>query len=219
MPAPSSTTRILIVDDRAIFCEGLRLLLHRHPDLQVVGGASRPGEALALAAEEQPDVVLLDVDFSGIDGLDMIESLRAMAHGARIIVLTGMRTPQLQARCLRLGAKGFVPKESSADLLVRAIRRVAGGDLWFDRGVVSDAVSRLLHTVVESDDSTLTPRELELVRLVGEGHTNRVMARQLSVSKKKVRRQLETVFEKVGVHGRLDLAIYAYRRGIARLPQ
>ena len=215
-----SPTRILIVDDHAIFRQGLNLLLQRDADLQVVGEAAGAEEALALAAREQPHVILLDVDLEGFNGLDIIESLQASAPETRIIVLTGMRTAELQARALRLGAKGFVPKDQSGELVVRAIRRVREGELWFDRVTVSAAVTTLLRREgrEQAPVANLTPRELEIVRMVGEGLRNEAIAQRLSIQEKTVRNHLTVIFEKVGVRDRLHLAIYAYRRGLAKLP-
>jgi DNA-binding NarL/FixJ family response regulator len=218
MATPQPLTRILIVDDHVIFREGVTLLLHLHPDLRVVGQAGRADAALALALGEQPDVILLDVDLAGCDGLDIIESLHALAPRARIIVLTGMRMPDLQGRVLRLGAKGFLPKvRTSSELLIRAIRRVVAGELWFDRGVVDHAVSRWLRYAPESTDVSLSPAELNMLRLVGEGLTNPVMAKRLSMSRKAVRQNLQVICDKVGVDDRLNLAVYAYRQGLTRL--
>jgi two-component system, NarL family, nitrate/nitrite response regulator NarL len=126
--------RILIVDDHEMFRQGLKMLLRSDPRFEVVGEASSAQQALALAAQLQPEVILLDVDLEGTDGLDIAESLQASAPGTRIIVLTGMRGPEVQARALRLGAKGFVAKEQSGELVMRAILGVRDGELWFDRG-------------------------------------------------------------------------------------
>ena len=219
MTAPSPI-RILIVDDHAMFRQGLKLLLQRDAGLQVVGEAADAEEALTLAAREEPHVILLDVDLEGFDALDIIESLQASAPGTRIIVLTGMRTAELQARALRLGAKGFVPKDQSGELVVRAIRRVREGELWFDRVTVSAAVTTLLRRegTEQAPVAHLTPRELEIVRMVGEGLRNEAIAERLSIQEKTVRNHLTVIFEKADVRDRLHLAIYAYRRGLAKLP-
>jgi DNA-binding NarL/FixJ family response regulator len=216
----TATIRILIVDDHAIFRQGLRLLLQGDAQMHVVGEAAGADVALALATEHQPDIILLDVDLEGFDGLDVVEALRTAAPAARIIILTGVRTPQLQTRALQLGARGFVLKEHSADLVLRAIHKVREGEFWFDRGTMGAAVSGLLKQSADSyaPISVLTPRELDIVRLVGEGLRNDAIAKRLTISDKTVRNQLTIVFEKVGVRDRLHLAIYAYRRGLAKLP-
>jgi DNA-binding NarL/FixJ family response regulator len=213
--------RILLVDDHAMFREGVKLLLQRDSRLEVVGEAGDPAKALELVAREQPDIVLLDIDLAGHDGLDMIESLQASSPRSDVIVLTGIRDEGLQARALRSGAKGFVQKDQNGDLVLGAIQKVRDGEIWFDRGTIGAAVTRLIHG--EGDEQahelgTLTAREREITRLVGEGLKNDAIAQRLFISEKTVRNHLTVIFDKVGVRDRLHLAIYAYRRGLARLP-
>lgn len=210
--------RILIVDDHPIFRAGARMLLERDPQLAVIGETASDQEALALAAREQPDLVLLDLDLGGVDGLDILEQLQAAAPKTRIVVLTGIRGSELPVRALRLGAKGFVPKAQSADLLLRAIRRVRDGELWFDRETVGTEMTRLMRRDEGGTEAKLTPRELEIVRLIGDGLSNEEIADRLGISGKTVRNHLTIVFEKTGARDRLHLAIYAYRQGLAKLP-
>lgn len=225
MTAPASTSRaaarILIVEDHAIFREGVKLLLQRHPQLEVVAEAADAEDALALAATEHPDIVLLDVDLAGFDALDSIESFRGAAPDSLVILLSGLRDPELQTRALRLGARGFVSKAQSADLLVKAIWKVRDGELWFDRGIIGTAVTSLLRGESEqhATKAPLTRREIEIVRLIGEGLKNDQIAQRLAISEKTVRNHLTIIFEKAGVHDRLHLALYAYRQGLAKLPR
>jgi DNA-binding NarL/FixJ family response regulator len=218
-PSPA-VVRILLVDDHAMFREGVKLLLSRQPQLEVIGEAGDPEEALALAAREQPDVVLLDVDLAGDSGLDILAALQANAPKCDIIVLTGIRDPGLQARALRSGARGFVQKDQHGDLVLQAIRKVREGEVWFDRGTIGAAVSRLMSGESAEEDSleALTAREIDITRLVGEGLKNDAIAERLFISEKTVRNHLTVIFDKVGVRDRLHLAIYAYRRGLAKLP-
>jgi DNA-binding NarL/FixJ family response regulator len=212
--------RILLVDDHAIFRQGLKLLLQGQRDLQVVAEATNARQALDLVAREQPHITLLDLDLEGTSSLDILESLQSLAPETRVIVLTGIRSKELQERALRLGARGFVTKENSADVIIRAIAKVRDGELWFDRATVGAAVGRMLHrqSDAEAAQAKLSPRELEIVRLVGEGLKNGEIAQRLFISEKTVRNHLTVIFDKIGVTDRLHLAIYAYRRGLARLP-
>jgi len=221
MPIPTQTSpvRILVVDDHAMFREGIKLLLQRDPQLLVVGEASTPQEALDLATRELPEIVLLDIDLAGYNGLDIIESLQASVPDSDIIVLTGVRDEGLQTRALRSGAKGFVQKDQHGDLVLRAIQKVRDGEIWFDRGAIGAAVTRLISGDDEQSQlATLTPRERDITRLVGEGLKNDAIAERLYISEKTVRNHLTVVFDKVGVRDRLHLAIFAYRRGLAKLP-
>lgn len=200
-----------------MFRGGVKLFLQRDPGLRVIAEAADVETALALAAKERPDVVLLDVDLAGFDALEIIGPLRRAAPDSRVLLLTGIRGAELQARAVRLGASGFVSKEQSADLLVRAIRKVLDGELWFDRGTLATALTGLLRTE-SGTASPLTPREQEIVRLIGDGMTNDQIALHLAINEKTVRNRLTVIFEKVGVRDRLHLAIYAYRHGLAKLP-
>jgi DNA-binding NarL/FixJ family response regulator len=213
--------RILVVDDHAIFREGVKLLIHRDPQLRVIAEAGNAADALALAIREQPDIVLLDADLAGFDGLEIVDGLRAAVPDTGIIILSGVRTSELRARALRLGAKGFVAKEQSGDVLVLAIRRVRGGELWFDRGTVGTALTRLLHgeSLEDGTLARLTPREREIIRLVGEGLKNEAIGNSLAITEKTVRNHLTVIFDKTDVRDRLHLAIYGYRNGLAKLPE
>jgi len=204
-----------------MFREGVKLLLQRDARLEVIGEAGDPAKALELTARERPNIVLLDIDLAGHDGLDMIESLQASSPASDIIVLTGIRDEGLQARALRSGAKGFVQKDQNGDLVLRAIQKVHEGEIWFDRSTIGAAVTRLIEG--EGDEQaqplgTLTARERDITRLVGEGLKNDAIAQRLFISEKTVRNHLTVIFDKVGVRDRLHLAIYAYRRGLAKLP-
>jgi DNA-binding NarL/FixJ family response regulator len=221
MPISTETpVRILVVDDHAMFREGIKLLLQRDPQLQVVGEAATPQEALDLATRELPEIVLLDIDLAGYNGLDIIESLQASVPDSDIIVLTGVRDEGLQTRALRSGAKGFVQKDQHGDLVLRAIQKVRDGEIWFDRGAIGAAVTRLISgdEDEQSQLAMLTPRERDITRLVGEGLKNDAIAERLYISEKTVRNHLTVIFDKVGVRDRLHLAIFAYRRGLAKLP-
>jgi DNA-binding NarL/FixJ family response regulator len=216
MPASlpsSSTVRILLVDDHVMFREGVKLLLERESQFEVVAEAADPKEALALAAREQPDIVLLDLDLAGYNGMDIVEALQASAPRSSIIVLTGMRDAELQTRALRAGAKGFVQKDQNGELVLRAIRKVLDGEIWFDHGTIGAAVNRLIAGASEEEKQlgTLTPRERDITSLVGEGLKNDAIAQRLFISEKTVRNHLTVIFDKVGVRDRLHLAIYAYR--------
>ena len=204
-----------------MFREGVKLLLQRDARLEVIGEAGDPAKALELTARERPNIVLLDIDLAGHDGLDMIESLQASSPASDIIVLTGIRDEGLQARALRSGAKGFVQKDQNGDLVLRAIQKVHEGEIWFDRNTIGAAVTRLIEG--DGDEQaqplgTLTARERDIARLVGEGLKNDAIAQRLFISEKTVRNHLTVIFDKVGVRDRLHLAIYAYRRGLAKLP-
>jgi DNA-binding NarL/FixJ family response regulator len=203
-----------LVEDHPVVREGLRMLLDAAGDLHVLGVAASASAALAPLRAAPPDVVLLDLDLGEEDGLEWLPRILEAAPRAHVLILTAMRGPGRDEAALLAGARGFVHKEAPADELLRAIRTVAAGGLWFDPGVLG----ALRAPGPRADPlAALTAREREVVRLVGEGLRNEEVARRLGISEKTVRNHLTAVFDKVGVSGRLELVVFAYRHGLARV--
>ena len=220
-PSTQPPVRVLIVDDHIVVRQGLDMLLRNQPDLEVVGHAGTREEALALAAAHLPDVVLLDVNLGkGRDGLDLLRPLGGLAPPPKILVLTGVDDVSVRGAAFQGGAHGLVLKTDPATTVIAAIRKVRQGELCFqpvrvDPGAEGDPTSPAWR-----DDRTarLTARERELIALVGQGLSNEQMARRLFISANTVRNHLTSIFEKLGVHDRLQLAVLAYRTGLAKLP-
>jgi two-component system, NarL family, nitrate/nitrite response regulator NarL len=144
MPAaPTSRIRILLVDDHDLVRTGLRIALERHPHLAVVGEAGNGADALALAARERPDIILLDLDLGGVSSLDFLPELLAVARGGRAILVTGVRVPVEHYRAVQLGAMGLVRKEQGADVLVQAIEKVYAGQFWLEPSLVVRALAEI----------------------------------------------------------------------------
>lgn len=218
--APASGIRVLLVDDHAIVREGLRMLLAGAPDMTVVGDTGNGSDALALAARAAPDVVLLDLDLAGEDGLPLVPQLQRTAGAPKALILTASRDRARHEAALLAGARGVVVKDRSADLLLKAIRRVHAGELWFDRALLDAVVQRSLRSDPQvapeaARIAKLTGREREIVTLIGEGLRNEEIGRRLFISEKTVRNHLSTIFEKVAVSDRLELVVYAFNNGLA----
>src|SRR5262249_22823457 len=128
--------RILLIEDHTIVRAALHMLLENSPGLRVVGETASRSEALSLAAHEQPDVILLDLDLGGSSGLDLLPELLAVASSARVLILTGVRDPEQHRQAVRLGAVGLVLKERSTEILLKAIEKVHAGEVWLGRTVV-----------------------------------------------------------------------------------
>ncbi|HET8538585.1 MAG TPA: response regulator transcription factor [Anaeromyxobacter sp.] len=209
-----SAVTVFVVEDHAVVREGLRMLLDAAGDLRVVGAAATASAALQPLREARPDVVLLDLDLGEEEGLEWLPRIVEAAPAARVIILTAMREAGRDEAALVGGARGFVHKDAAAENLLRAIRAVAAGGLWFDPAMLAGA-----RTGAAGGDplAALTSRERDVVRLVGEGLRNEEIARRLGIGEKTVRNHLTAVFDKVGVSGRLELAVFAYRHGIARV--
>ena len=223
MHQSETAIRILLVDDHQIFLTGLQLLIEREPDMIVVGTASNRAEALALM-QEHPDIVLLDLDLGNESGIDFLPQLIEPEEPPRVIIVTGVPDPELHLRAVRLGALGVVLKLDSAGFLVKAIRKVHGGEMWLNRPMISTVMTELIHARAKKMDSEalkiaeLTVREREVIALVAEGMRNRQIGERLFISEKTVRHYLTSVFDKLGVADRLALMIYAFQRGLAKIP-
>jgi two-component system, NarL family, nitrate/nitrite response regulator NarL len=215
--------RILLIDDHTLMRLGLRLIIDRQPGLEVVGEASGRTDALEVAEREQPDIILLDLNLPGTDGIDLIPEIFTAAKDARILVLTGLRDPEAHARAIHLGAMGVVLKEKAPEVLIKAIEKVHEGEIWLDRAMVANVVNgRARAREAQKHDpevakiDTLTEREREVIALIGEGLRNKQIAARLFISDGTVRNHLTTVFAKLEVSDRFELLMYAYRNGIAK---
>jgi len=215
--------RILLVDDHQIFLTGLQLLIEKEPDMIVVGTASNRAEALALM-QEHPDIVLLDLDLGNESGIDFLPQLIEPEEPPRVIIVTGVPDPELHLRAVRLGALGVVLKLDPPGFLVKAIRKVHGGEMWLNRPMISTVMTELIHARAKKMDSEalkiaeLTVREREVIALVAEGMRNKQIGERLFISEKTVRHYLTSVFDKLGVADRLALMIYAFQHGLAKIP-
>jgi two-component system nitrate/nitrite response regulator NarL len=216
--------RILLIAEHLIIRAGLRLLLESHPGFVVVGEAGARADALAVATREKADIILLDVDFSSHDsGLDLMSGLLSVAGDARVLLLTGVRDPEVHQRAVRVGAMGLVFKEKPPDDLFKAIEKVYAGEVWLDRSLTA----RVLTKMVRSNDTKqiepetnkatlLTEREREVVTLVSEGLKNKDIAERLFISETTVRHHLTSIFSKLDVASRFELIILLHQQKLAR---
>ena len=218
----AKTIRLLIVDDHKLFGAGLRLLVDAEPGLKVVGHAGTSAEALAIAANERPDLTLLNLDLDGVDGFELIPGLRAAAKDIKIIVVTGNKDVRAHRDAVRQGAAGLVLKDSSPAVLLKAIRKVDDGELWVDRALMSDLHAEIteLNDPSSSENITkLTQRERTVIALIAEGLKNKQIAERMFISETTVSHHLTSVYTKLGVTDRLELVIYAFGHGLAKIPR
>lgn len=221
----SEPIRILLVDDHAVVRAGLRMVLESQPGLSVVGEAADRATALAIASSARPDIILLDLDLGGECSLDFLPELLATANGARVIALTGVRDQTVHHRSVQLGVAGLVLKENVADVLRKAIEKVHAGEMWLERSLMASVITELRSAAtpsppdpVASKITTLTEREREVIALIAVGLRNKQIGDRLCVSEVTVRHHLTSIFRKLGVSDRLELAIYAHRQGLDKLP-
>jgi DNA-binding NarL/FixJ family response regulator len=208
-------TRIVIADDHPIFREGLRRLLDAETGFDLVGEAVDATTAVTLVRERRPDVLLLDLLMPQGGGLAVLRDLALHPTDTRIILLTAAIERDEILAAVQLGVRGVVTKETATTLLFKAIRRVVAGEYWLGRESVGDLVQALLRrpaTDRQSAGPSLTARELEIVAAIVDGASNRDIASQFGLSPQTVKNHLTSIFDKLGVSNRLELALYAVNR-------
>jgi two-component system, NarL family, nitrate/nitrite response regulator NarL len=217
--------RLLLVDAHAIPRAGLRLLLESQPEFRVVGEAADRSTALTLATQAHPDVILLDLLPATQSGPQVLADLRAAVPHARLLVLTNEPSPHFHQQTIRLGARGVVHTEQSPETLFQAIAQVHAGEVWLDPALLAALLDELaphkkraLQDPEDAKIATLSPREREVIALIGEGLRNKEIATRLFISETTVRHHLTSIFQKLEVADRLELVIYAYRHSLAPLP-
>jgi DNA-binding NarL/FixJ family response regulator len=205
----SAPISVLLVDDHPVVRQGLRVLLEVQDGIEVTGEAGDGATALALAAEREPDVILLDLKLPGMDGLAVLGELRARAVSSRVLVLTSVTDHASAAAAMRAGAAGVVYKDVDPDALVRAIRAVHDGHLL----LAPEAAGPLLYpaSAPARGLDALTSREREVLAELAKGRSNREIARALHVSEKTVKAHVSSVLAKLGVQDRTQAALFAVR--------
>jgi DNA-binding NarL/FixJ family response regulator len=206
--------RLLIADDHGIVRGGLRLLLDRQPDMEVVAEAADGAEALALALRERPDICVLDVSMPKMTGLQATVEIRSHAPEISVLVLSMHDDDRYLYEALQAGAAGYVLKREADTVLVDAVRAVARGEPF-----MTNAATRSLVREWMQDDSTgpvepLTLREREVLKLIAEAHTNREIGVVLHLAEKTVESHRANLLRKLGMRDRVELVRYAIRRGL-----
>jgi DNA-binding NarL/FixJ family response regulator len=201
---------VLIVDDHPVVRQGLRVLLELEDGIEVAGETGDGAAALALAAEREPDVILLDLKLPGLDGIAVLSELKARGSAARVLVLTSATEPASATLAVRNGAAGLLYKDVDPDALVRAIRSVHDGHLL----LAPEAAGTLVHAAGQAwgGIDALTRREREVLAELAKGRSNREIARALQVSEKTVKAHVSAVLAKLGVQDRTQAALLAVRQ-------
>ena len=207
---PVTPIRILIADDHPVVREGLAAMIKRRTDMTVVAEANHGQEAVALFHQHQPDVVLMDLRMPEMDGVEAILTIREQTPEARVIVLTTYDTDEDIYRALRAGAKAYLLKDTPREELLDTIRAVSAGRTR----VPSDVAAKLVERV---SSETLTAREIDVLRLIVAGHSNREIATLLYISEGTVKTHVNHILMKLGVSDRTQAVTTALRRGLVSL--
>jgi DNA-binding NarL/FixJ family response regulator len=207
-------TRILIADDHSVVRQGLRMFLALDPDLEVVGEAPDGAEALRLARDLKPDVVLMDLLMPEMDGIAATQAIRKEVPDVEVIALTSVLEDASVVGAIRAGAIGYLLKNTEADELRRAIRAAADGQVQLS----PEAAARLIREVrAPESPEALTERETEVLRLLAEGKANKEIAHGLRIGEKTVKTHVSNILAKLGVQSRTQAALYAVQIGLVSL--
>jgi DNA-binding NarL/FixJ family response regulator len=210
------TIRVLVVDDQAMVRAGFRLLLADEPDIEVVAEASNGLEAVAEAARCHPQVVLMDIRMPGLDGLEATRRILAADPESKVLILTTFDLDEYVYRALQAGASGFVLKDDPPEQLIAAVRTVAGGDALLSPSVTRRVIKRFTqaHQQPPKAVETLTPRELDVFRLITKGFSNAEIGRDLFISDTTVKTHVTRLLQKLGLRDRAQAIVLAYQTGL-----
>ncbi len=215
------TTRVLLADDHAVVRDGLRILLETQGDIEVVGDASDGRQAVVLAQQLLPDVVVMDIAMPGLNGIDAAQEIQRACPSVEILMLSMYSTNEHIFRALNAGARGFLLKESAGAEVVQAVRALAAGQRYFSEKIV-DAASidedhPLRQAVLKSPIERLSPRERQILQLVAEGKTSAEIAEMLYLSTKSIETYRSRLMHKLGVSDLAALVKFAIQHGMTTL--
>ena len=210
--------RVLIADDQALVRTGFRVILDAEPDLEVVGEAGDGRETVELVPQKRPDVVLMDIRMPNLDGIEATRRLTALPHAPRVLMLTTFDLDEYVYEALRAGASGFLLKDAGADELLHAVRVVADGEALLSpsitRRLIADYARRPPASEQPAALAELTPRELEVLRMLARGLSNGEIARELVLGEATVKTHVARVFQKLDLHDRAQAVVLAYETGL-----
>ncbi|MGW5098162.1 response regulator [Streptomyces nodosus] len=220
-PSGSAPTRVLVCDDQALIRMGLVTIIDAQPDMEVVGECGDGRKGVDLARELDPDVVVMDIRMPVLDGLEATRLLAGagVAHPVKVLVVTTFNLDEYVYEALRAGASGFLLKDAPPDHLLHGIRTVAMGAALLDPEVTRQLVGRYATRIRPTDgapeDIPLTPRELEVLRLIADGLSNSEIAAALVISQETVKTFVSRILTKLNLRDRVQAVVYAFRHGLA----
>ena len=214
---------IVILDNHALVRAGLRLLIERHPAMKVVGDAGNLTEGVEIISKLKPDIVLFEFNLEESSNSDIISQILKASETSRLILVTGTIDPKINQHAVENGVMGVVFKSQSPEVLLKAIEKVNTGEVWLERSLIANVLSRLSrnHKPIKTNPEVnsievLSEREKEIVRLIGQGLKNKKISTQLCISETTVRHHLTSIYSKLGVSDRLELLVFAHRYGLVK---
>ena len=213
--------RIFILDNQTLVRAALRVLIESQPGMEVIAEAGSLDEAAETLSNLNPDIILLEINFPDELYLDIIPSLLQVNEQMRLILVTEINDPKLIQHAIEEGVMGVVFKNQPPETLIKAIEKVNSGEVWLERSMIANVLSRLSRnnkpiqlSHEEHSNNQLSDREKEVIRLIGQGHKNKKISTQLGISETTVRHHLTSIYKKLGVSDRLELLVYAHRYGL-----
>lgn len=210
--------RVLIADDHTMVRQGLKQILELENDMTVIAQAPNGEEAIKLAKECNPDVILMDINMPGMNGLQAIKEMKEDNIPSKIIVLTIHEDREYLFKTLQMGAEGYVLKDAEPCILLEAIRSVNSGQPYIQANMTRELVREFnkisLHEKAKTEENNLTAREVEVLELIAEGMINKEIAKRLYISEKTVKNHVSNIFRKLNVSDRTQAAIYAFKHNL-----
>jgi DNA-binding NarL/FixJ family response regulator len=220
--SPDERIRIVVVDDHDVVRRGLLAVLGGEPDLEVVGAAEGGMQALDLIAQlderaQRPDVVVMDLEMAPVDGIETTRQIRSRYDDVEVVALTSFGEEERVRAALEAGASGYLLKDADVDEVAGAVRAAHRGELQLDPAVARLLMSSLRGISRDDVSSVLTPRELEVLALVGTGRANKEIAAELSISERTARTHVSNILRKLGLASRTQAALWAVREGLVEV--
>lgn len=220
MSSADEQIRLLVVEDQLLFREGLKSLLKSYPEFTIVGEATTGGEAISLATEHTPDVVLLDLNLPDIDGIEVCSRLKVLLPESRIVILTVNKDLPYILKAMKAGACGYLTKDTPSEKVASTIRRAHQEGNLLEPLLADRLLAEFTTLAQRKEESTetsltvLSPREKEILRMVADGKPNKIIADELDISEHTVRNHISNIFQKLHVNNRTEATVIALKKGL-----
>jgi two-component system nitrate/nitrite response regulator NarL len=211
------TIKILLVDDHTLFRSGIKLLLQRNPEFEIVGEAADGLEGVKRAKQLRPDVVLMDLNMAGLSGLEAMQLIVEDLPEVAVLMLTVSEEAEDLSTALKNGARGYLLKNIEADYLTQAIKRAAAGESVIAESMTAKLIMQFrngMSQAASTEKEKLTPRERETMVCVARGESNKEIARNLNVAESTVKIHVQNILKKLNLSSRVQIAVYAVERGL-----
>ncbi len=219
----NTPVRIVILDNHALVRAGMRLIIERHPGMEVIGEAGNLIDGEEIISSQKPDIILFELNLTEQTSSEVILRIIKASDTSRLILVTGTSNSSINQQAVENGVMGVVFKTQSPETLIKAIEKVNAGEVWLERSMIANVLSRLSRnskpikiSSEENNIDELSEREKEIVRLIGQGFKNKKISSQLCISETTVRHHLTSIYSKLGVTDRLELLVYAHRHGLVK---